>query len=163
MKALHSRSPLKKAATQMRNKDIKILLVDDDEITNFLSREVLQLHFTEAEIITVTNGEEALEFLANQLIENKPLPNIMLLDINMPLMNGWEFLEKLEEGNNHDYSSINIFMYTSSVYFEDLNRAKKNRLLKNILTKPLNNEGIQEMVASVNTESIKQHDTEQLN
>jgi CheY-like chemotaxis protein len=147
----------------MRTKEIKILLVDDDEITNFLSREVLQLHFTEAEITTVTNGEEALEFLASQLNENKPLPNIMLLDINMPLMNGWEFLEKLAEGNKHDYSSINIFMYTSSVYFEDLNRAKKNGLLKNILTKPLNNEGIQEMISSVNTESVEQHDTEQLN
>ena len=147
----------------MRNKVVRILLVDDDEITNFLSKEVLQLHFAEAEIITVTNGEEALEFLADQLKGESALPQIMLLDINMPLMNGWEFLEKLEEGNQQEYSSINIFMYTSSVYFEDLNKAKRNRLLKNILTKPLNDEGIQEMIASVNTENVNRRDAGQLN
>lgn len=138
----------------MRNKGISILLVDDDEITNFLSTEILQLHLPEAEIITVTNGEEAFAYLSAQLAANKPLPAILLLDINMPLMNGWEFLEKLEESDKDHYSSISIFMYTSSVYFEDLNRAKSNSLLKNILTKPLNEEGIQQMIASIERPAV---------
>ena len=136
----------------MRTNGIKILLVDDDEITNFLSREVLQMRFKDAEIITVMNGEEAFDLLQSEVQEKNILPDIMLLDINMPLMNGWEFLEKLEASTIADYRSINIFMYTSSVYFEDINRGKNNKLLKNILTKPLNEEGISEMISSVQPE-----------
>lgn len=147
----------------MRNEAMRILLVDDDEITNFLSKEVLQFHFKDAEIITVVNGEEAFDFLSDRLQAQQPLPHIMLLDINMPLMNGWEFLERLEAADQYQFSSISIFMYTSSVYFEDINRGKKHTLLKNILTKPLNNEGINEMISSLQQGTLEQRNPEQLN
>ncbi|MCY7420232.1 MAG: response regulator [Chitinophagaceae bacterium] len=116
---------------------LRILLVDDDEITNFLSSEVLQFHFENAEISVVMNGEEAMQHLFGQLKLNAPLPHVMLVDINMPYMDGWEFLEILEDTNKDEFSAIAIFMYTSSVYFEDIDRGKNNSLLKNILTKPL--------------------------
>lgn len=124
---------------------LRILLVDDDEITNFLSSEVLQFHFQNAEISVVMNGEEAMQHLFGQLKLNAPLPDVMLVDINMPYMDGWEFLEILEDSNKEEFSGIAIFMYTSSVYFEDINRGKNNSLLKNILTKPLNENSINEI------------------
>ncbi len=124
---------------------LRILLVDDDEITNFLSSEVLQFHFQNAEISIVMNGEEAMQHLFGQLKLNAPLPDVMLVDINMPYMDGWEFLEILEVSNKEEFSDIAIFMYTSSVYFEDINRGKNNSLLKNILTKPLDENSINEI------------------
>lgn len=124
---------------------LRILLVDDDEITNFLSTEVLQFHFQNAEISVVMNGEEAMQHLFGQLKLNAPLPDVMLVDINMPYMDGWEFLEILEVSNKEEFSGIAIFMYTSSVYFEDINRGKNNSLLKNILTKPLDVNSIKEI------------------
>ena len=124
---------------------LRILLVDDDEITNFLSTEVLQFHFQNAEISVVMNGEEAMQHLFGQLKLNAPLPDVMLVDINMPYMDGWEFLEILEVSNKEEFSGIAIFMYTSSVYFEDINRGKNNSLLKNILTKPLDENSIKEI------------------
>lgn len=128
---------------------LRILLVDDDEITNFLSSEVLQYHFQNAEITVVMNGEEAMQHLFGQLKLNAPLPDIMLVDINMPYMDGWEFLEILEDTNKEEFKSIVIFMYTSSVYFEDINRGKNNSLLKNILTKPLNENSINEIKEAI--------------
>lgn len=124
---------------------LRILLVDDDEITNFLSSEVLQFHFQNAEISVVMNGEEAMQHLFGQLKLNAPLPDVMLVDINMPYMDGWEFIEILEDSNKEEFSGIAIFMYTSSVYFEDINRGKNNSLLKNILTKPLDENSINEI------------------
>ena len=124
---------------------LRILLVDDDEITNFLSSEVLQFHFKNAEISVVMNGEEAMQHLFGQLKLNAPLPDVMLVDINMPYMDGWEFLEILEDSNKEEFNGIAIFMYTSSVYFEDINRGKNNSLLKNILTKPLDENSINEI------------------
>lgn len=124
---------------------LRILLVDDDEITNFLSTEVLQFHFQNAEISVVMNGEEAMQHLFGQLKLNAPLPDVMLVDINMPYMDGWEFLEILEVSNKEEFSGIAIFMYTSSVYFEDIKRGKNNSLLKNILTKPLDENSIKEI------------------
>lgn len=128
---------------------LRILLVDDDEITNFLSSEVLQFHFQNAEISIVMNGEEAMQHLFGQLKNNAPLPDIMLVDINMPYMDGWEFLEILEDSNKEELSQIAVFMYTSSVYFEDINRGKNNSLLKNILTKPLDDNGIREIKEAI--------------
>ena len=128
---------------------LRILLVDDDEITNYLSSEVLQFHFKNAEITVVMNGEEAMQHLFGQLKLNAPLPDVMLVDINMPYMDGWEFLEILEDTNREEFKNIAIFMYTSSVYFEDIDRGKNNSLLKNILTKPLDNNSINEIKEAI--------------
>lgn len=129
----------------MRKYPINILLVDDDEITNYLSSEILQLNIENSVISVAMNGEEAMRFLFNQLQQNLPLPDVILVDINMPYMDGWEFLEILQDTNKEAFSSISIFMYTSSVYFEDINRGKNNSLLKNILTKPLSDNDIREI------------------
>ncbi len=133
----------------MRNSPIRILLIDDDEITNYLSSEVLQFHFESVEINIVLNGEEAMKYLFDKIETNQLLPDVLLVDINMPYMDGWEFLEILEASNKQVFSSIKIFMYTSSVYFEDINRGKNNSLVTDILTKPLNQDGINEISKAI--------------
>ncbi|MEL7005719.1 MAG: response regulator, partial [Bacteroidota bacterium] len=85
----------------------KILLVDDDDTYLFLTSKILEHIFSECEITTCLNGQEAIDFL------EKGSPDVIFLDINMPVMNGWEFLAELEKKNmDLEYP---VFIVTSSI------------------------------------------------
>ena len=79
-----------------------------------------------------------------RLAENKILPNLILLDINMPVMDGWDFLnelQKIEEGKN-----IPVVLITSSVDNHDIEKAKTYAQIKGYFTKPLPKEGINDIL-----------------
>ena len=136
----------------MRSGPWHILLIDDDDVTNFLSREMLRLSVPDAVVVAMQNGREALDFLQNGLNGQDTLPHIILLDINMPVMDGWDFLEgfdKLKDPANRPVlDAISIFMFTSSVYYEDMNKAKSFPSVRNIYSKPLDENRIKEILES---------------
>ena len=113
-----------------------ILLIDDDEINNFLSREIINLYMPLTKVDSFTNPEEALEYIREKLKLQQPLPDIILLDINMPLMSGFEVAEEaapLIAGK----SSIVLVMLTSSGSPDDMERARSMKIIKGYVTKPL--------------------------
>ncbi|MBT8188706.1 MAG: response regulator [Croceitalea sp.] len=73
-----------------------ILLVDDDDTTNFLNRFFIRQLDTNLTVNAVTNGQEAIDFLSQKKVKEL-LPCLILLDTNMPVMNGWEFLETFDQ------------------------------------------------------------------
>ena len=101
-----------------------ILLVDDDKATNFVHKYAIKKANCIKNVVVVENGLEALEYL--QPKENEPLikPNIIFLDINMPIMNGWQFLEEYEKLNQNNRGDIVLIMLTTSLNPDDLNKAK---------------------------------------
>jgi CheY-like chemotaxis protein len=114
-------------------------LIDDDEIFLMISTVNLKTVCSNVEILTATNGQEGLLQL------NNARPNVILLDVNMPIMGGWEFLEKLSAagiGVNFDFP---IYITTSSVDPEDKRRAQLHPLVKGFIEKPLTAEKIREM------------------
>lgn len=131
----------------MTRRPCHILLVDDDDVTNFLSKEMLRLDAPDTIIDTTMNGKEALEYLLGSL--SGTLPDIILLDINMPVMDGWDFLAHFESlAREHNrLKGIRIFMFTSSVYKEDMDRAMTYSSVRKIYSKPLDNDKISEIVA----------------
>ncbi|WOK04859.1 response regulator [Imperialibacter roseus] len=117
----------------------RIFLIDDDEIFLMISTVNLKTVCSDVEILTATNGQEGLLQL------NSAQPNVILLDVNMPVMGGWEFLEKLSDvgiGVNLDFP---IYITTSSVDPEDKRRAQLHPLVKGFIEKPLTAEKIREM------------------
>ncbi len=111
-----------------------ILLIDDDPIVNFIHKRVIGKQFPDANIIVKENGQVALDFL-HENVENDYL---VFLDINMPVMNGWEFLEALDlPGNNFQ---LQIFILTSSIDQSDRKMAEESPRVSGFLTKPLSQE-----------------------
>lgn len=123
----------------MENKDLLVMLIDDDDANNYLNKIYFNNYNSHINIIEKLNGKEALNYLENS--ENK-MPDIILLDINMPVMNGFEFLEIFEKMS----LNITLHMLTSSVNDSDYKKAKSFTKVTNYYNKPINNEVIDEIV-----------------
>ncbi|MEK6478926.1 response regulator [Catalinimonas sp. 4WD22] len=117
----------------------KVMLVDDDEVSNFITTEILNTINLADYILVATNGKEALELL-HYPSENKTeqdidcCPDLIFLDLNMPVMDGFEFLEACElcEGDK-----IKVVVLTSSTNQKDIEEARKYPQVKYYLSKPL--------------------------
>ena len=95
------------------------------------------------------NGKFAIDELAEiQRQDPSKLPDYILLDINMPIMNGWEFLDEYKRLNIDPLGKSKIYIISSSVFSNDINKARSYPLVKNFISKPLSVEKIKEMLAA---------------
>lgn len=115
------------------DKSRKILLVDDDHIFLTLAKINIERVMPNAEIFTAANGEEAMTFLMGQDVD------VIFLDLNMPIMDGWELLEEL---SNHKKTNQKIFVVTSSIDPSDKRKAETNPLVTSMVEKPLDREKV---------------------
>lgn len=113
-----------------------VLLVDDDNIFNFLNTKLLRLSGIANEIHTAENGKEALELLNNYYAGTSSLPDVILLDLNMPVMDGFTFIKAFQRLNLPRIQDVRIVIVTSSSDPRDLERAKQLGIT-NFLTKPI--------------------------
>jgi CheY-like chemotaxis protein len=120
------------------NKELKcIMLVDDSPDDNFFhEREIKKADLTNV-VITKNSGEEALEYLKSR---KDPHSDLIFLDINMPGMNGWEFLESYNLLDKDLQGRAIIIMLTTSDNFEDIAKAKTWNIVSDYITKPLTKE-----------------------
>lgn len=122
-----------------------ILLVDDDKIFNFLSEKTISSLGLANEIHFATNGKEALEMLKMYKDGELSKPDIIFLDLNMPIMNGYEFIEAFAAMDLPDKHLITIVILTSSADPRDLEMAKELGI-KYYFNKPLSKEEIKKMI-----------------
>jgi len=116
-------------------------MVDDDAFSNVLSDIVLKNTLGEVKTDAFTIPEEALSFMQNLEINNLK-PTILLLDINMPTLSGWEFMEEFRTFREEIQKLITVYILSSSVDERDIDKAKSNNLIKDIISKPLEPETI---------------------
>jgi len=123
-----------------------VLLVDDDEINNFISIKLIKKALLNTEIMACLNGKFAIDQLV-EIQRNDPsrLPDYILLDINMPIMNGWEFLDEYKRLNIDPLGRTKVFIISSSVFSNDINKARSYPLVKDFISKPLNVDKIVEL------------------
>lgn len=127
----------------MKRKLECILLVDDNNDDNLYHKIVIERMDITKRIEIAMNGIEALAFLRK---ENQVIPELIFLDINMPKMNGWEFLERYKNLNPNQKARITIMMLTTSANPDDMRRAKEIEELTGYQTKPLTTEMLNEIV-----------------
>jgi CheY-like chemotaxis protein len=128
------------------SKSVSVLLVDDDEINNFISIKLIKKALLNTDIIACLNGKYAIDQLVDiQKKDPTKLPDYILLDINMPIMNGWEFLDEYKRLNIDPLGKTKIFIISSSVFSNDINKARSYPLVKDFISKPLNVDKIVEL------------------
>ena len=125
---------------------IQILLVEDEDINNYIAARLIQKALPGAAVTSCLNGKQALGLLTEIKDEVSKLPDIILLDINMPIMNGWQFLDEYNRRKLDPLGKSAIFILSSSVYSDDINRARLYSQVKGFICKPLNVEKIRELV-----------------
>jgi CheY-like chemotaxis protein len=122
-----------------------ILLVDDDNASNFLNKTLIEDLEVAEKVVISKNGREALNFISScslQLSDAKEsLPEVILLDLNMPVMDGFEFLEEFEKLKINSSKSVLIFLLTSSSNSRDIEKARQYTVA-GYLNKPLTEEKV---------------------
>lgn len=114
----------------------RVLLIDDDPITNYINKRVIEIAGLAGEIVLAENGQQGLEILIEGNDKGDPFPDLIVLDINMPVVNGFEFLNQLQDLAIPGCALKNITIVSSSDRNEDKVKAKELGI-ENYLVKPM--------------------------
>jgi CheY-like chemotaxis protein len=112
-----------------------ICLVDDDPTYLLLAKRIISLNEYQGTILEYRNGHEAYLALKQMHDQGEKLPDVIFLDINMPIWDGWDFLDEIVKSELK--SAFEIYIVSSSTSQEDIEKAENYPLVKRFLTKPL--------------------------
>ncbi len=127
----------------MRKIDVACI-VDDDPIYIFATRKIMKMAGFCNSFLVFHNGKEALDNLQAIIKSGSQVPDIILLDLNMPIMDGWQFLDEFVKVQ-HD-KVITIYIVTSSIDPDDIKRAKSYEMVNNYVIKPVTEKKLQEIL-----------------
>ncbi|MEX6689136.1 response regulator [Danxiaibacter flavus] len=125
---------------------LTICVVDDDKVYQFAVRKTIEATGMADSVLTFSNGAEAISYLETHK-SSSDLPDIIFLDINMPVMNGWQFLEnyaRISLGKN-----IPVYMVSSSIDEHDINKSRQYQSVADYILKPVHKEKFSQLLASI--------------
>jgi CheY-like chemotaxis protein len=121
---------------------VNFILVDDDYVSNLIGKKIITKVFPHADVQTFLEPAEALIYIQSAYSGGEANDAILLLDINMPVLSGWDFLDAFEKFDNRIKERVKIYMLSSSVAPHDKDRAAANKNVSGYLEKPLSKEVI---------------------
>jgi len=130
----------------MTSSSYNICLIDDDRIYQFTAKKILESTGLIKDIKAFYNGEDAIAFLKEHLNDAVIFPDIIFLDINMPVMDGWQFLDAFTDLYNSLPKPVTIYMVSSSVDDYDIRKSKEYVSVTDYIIKPINKERFQQLI-----------------
>jgi len=132
--------------------EFNFLVVDDDDVNLYIMTRLVERTAYKTNMITKTDGNSGIDYL-QQLIQNKePLPTLILVDINMPISDGWEFLDKYKQLAIDQ--NIDVYILTSSVFDIDIERSKDYEFLAGFISKPITVEKLDEFFSACGADIV---------
>ena len=126
-----------------------VMLVDDDEATNFYHNIMIEESGITDNIIICNYAQDAIDKIKVELDKNEIQSAILFLDINMPVIDGWTFLDMISDVEKNKMNKLNIVMVSASEYPKDLERIKNHPLITTLMPKPLDAEKVRNFALSI--------------
>jgi two-component system, chemotaxis family, chemotaxis protein CheY len=131
---------------QMTQQKLNIFLVDDDHIYQFTAKKTLEAMGVSQEVSIFMDGEAAMQYIKSHLKDVDLLPDVIFLDINMPVMDGWQFVEEFQKLDLA--KKVALFMVSSSVDEADLNKSRQYPIIKEYIIKPVGRPRFEQLLFS---------------
>lgn len=122
-----------------------IMIVDDNPVDLFVGKRTMEISGYAKNVLLQSSAVEALKYLKENADQPKRLPNIIFLDLNMPLLNGFQFLQQFQALSHRVTSDCKVVILSSSSAPRDINKLKNNPAIIKILTKPLDQHKLWEL------------------
>lgn len=123
-----------------------VLIVDDDPISILVSETIIRKHHFSEEIKSFKSGRDAIAFIKGLIADGKELPGIIFLDVMMPIMDGWEFLDAYDKVIDKSEFEPNIVMLTALTGDKDREKAKAHPLVRTFVSKPITSDFLRALV-----------------
>lgn len=130
------------------------IIIDDDSISNMLSKHIIKSISNDCQITDFTDALSALNYIRTSTEKSICNPTIILLDINMPILNGWEFIEEFEKLSPIIKNAFKIYLLSSSVDTKDKMRAESNTIINSYLVKPVTQNMMLQILAEPTSHTI---------
>lgn len=115
----------------------KILLIDDEDINLFILQNLIRLSGIDAEITFFNTSRKGINYLRQLTETGEKFPDLILLDIEMPVMNGWDFLEDYKQINKSYTYGSKVIIFTTSIVEQDIIRARSYEEVEDFVNKPM--------------------------
>lgn len=129
----------------MPQQNLNIFLVDDDQIYQFTAKKTLESMGLSGKISVFSDGQEAIQFIREHLSSSEKLPDVIFLDINMPVMDGWQFVEEYQKLQLS--KKVALYMVSSSVDESDMKRSKDYGVIDDYIIKPVGRSRFEELLS----------------
>lgn len=127
--------------------NLLVALVDDDRIYHLLTRKLLESTACTSGILEFYDGQEGIDYLESHKTEECNLPDVIFLDIQMPYLDGWQFLEKFSKMELK--KEIKIYLVSSSISSYDHDKFKQSATIKEFIVKPFTRNRLEEIIKSL--------------
>jgi CheY-like chemotaxis protein len=129
----------------MSQQKLNIFLVDDDHIYQFTAKKTLETMGLAEQVSVFMNGASAIQYIKDNLANHDALPDVIFLDINMPVMDGWQFVQEFEQ--LEVAKPISVYMVSSSVDESDMKRSREFSVITDYIIKPVGRTRFQQLLS----------------